>query len=533
MKKFAALLLALVLVFSFASCDEEQDNTTTTTTTQPSGGGGEEPPEEAQKYYHVEQIDLNTTRYSLYDFLGNEVLTAETDRPLNISMRGKWVVDIEIGMGTGISTHRYYHVLHNFFSEEYTYVIAATENLVAYMQGPLEARQLVVRDFFDTSAFYKEFHLVYATGHDGAIERAEFMGEQKLTVTYVSGDTQRFSIRDEYERVIKMYRGVINLCQDYLDERDGKTDFAERFGIANKTEKEMFDKLFMSSYLFYPGRGAEDRTSPHYKLSAGYAIMDLNGDGVDELVILNADYVVGAIFSLADGKPILLRNYQPRDRAWIDANGWIHENGSSGADHSTNAVYKLVSAKGGPTLELVAEFGTNGHEWIDGEDVTQYYKIVNGEWVDITKDEHDALEEQYGEYLSVEDGAERTKNESGLVFTALFTQADIDAELEAALTPEDALRIASEYWNVEDGFTEGAAGTTIVHRIVLTEEPSTGFIYYHIVWRMEYWWNISEEELEGDRMYHVEDYKGLFVNLYTGNCYDDPLISNDYPDYGK
>ena len=530
MKKIAALWLALILVLSFASCDERQRETVTTTTTPTPDNGEQTPPEEQKVYYHIEQLDLSTTRYSIYDFLGNLVLSAETDKPLKISMKGKWVVDIEIGMGSGISTHRYYHALHNSFSEEYTYVIAATERLVAYMQGPLDARQLVVRDFFDSSAFYKEFHLVYAKGHDGEIERAEFTGEQELTVTYFSGDIQRFSIRDEYERVIKLYRGVINLCQDYLDERDGKTDFAERFGIANEKEKEMFDQLFISSYLFYPGRGADDRTSPHYKLSAGYAIRDLNGDGVDELVVLNADYVVGAIFSLADGKPILLRNYEPRDRGWIDANGWIHENGSSGADRSTNAVYRIVNAKGGPSMELIAEFGTNGHEWLDGVAVQKYYKLVGGERVDITKAEHDALAEQYGTYLSAAAGAAKTKNESGLVFTPLFTQADIDDELAEALTADDALRIASAYWNVEDGFTEGAAGTIIVHRIVLAEEPSTGFIYYHIVWKIEYWWNLTEEELEGDRLRHVEDYKGLFVNLYTGNCYDDPLV---FPDYGK
>ena len=224
-----------------------------------------------------------------------------------------------------------------------------------------------------------------------------------------------------YESILEVYRMGINHFSSDFWNQDPNTLAADLFGTEDTTEKEWFLGIYSSATLF---------SSHPYKLSLGYAIKDLNGDGVDELVLLNNDYMVIAIFSMADEKPVLLANYIPRGRCWIDGNGWLHENGSNGADRSTNATYKI--AKGGASLELIAEFGTNGHEFIDGVGVTKYYQLVNGEKVDITEAEYHDLGEQHGKYLGLDECAAATKEYAALTFTPLFTEAEIAMEMYKA-----------------------------------------------------------------------------------------------------
>lgn len=226
------------------------------------------------------------------------------------------------------------------------------------------------------------------------------------------------------------YESILELCRtaveslDYVNQNpNGLAD--QLFGLEESIEKEWFLALDSSLTVFYPGRGKEDRNSPHYKLSLGYDYKDLNGDGIDELVLLTDEFIVIAIFSMAEGKPVLLANYRERHRAWIDENGWIHHNGSSGAAYSNNIVYKVAS--GGASLEVIAGFGTNGAEWVGEEAVTIYYKLVNGEKVRIPKDEHDSLEKYFGEYLDWDATKQATKEKAELVFQPLFVDAAMAA----------------------------------------------------------------------------------------------------------
>ena len=246
-------------------------------------------------------------------------------------------------------------------------------------------------------------------------------------------------ISDGYSRVIELYRHVVNFWR----EDDGTISlesYAAELGIVEAEEQELFRELYSAAHLLlYPGR-----TTPKSKALCGYAIKDLNGDGIDELVLINDYYMVGAVFSFADGKPVLLGSYIQRGRCWIDADGQLHENGNSGADYSTNAIYKI--SEGGASLQLVAEFGTNGHEWIGDVAVTKYYQLLNGEKVDITKDEYVALGERYGEYLGYYECAEATEKYSGLEYVPLFEEADIAmAKYERVLQNEEKIIAGHQY----------------------------------------------------------------------------------------
>ena len=224
-----------------------------------------------------------------------------------------------------------------------------------------------------------------------------------------------------YEGIIQLYRNAVHdfARPNYGNEKESA--LAKNLGITDAKEMEWLSAISSSGFLFYDGRG--EGGALHHKLTCGYAIKDLNSDGIDELVLLDDDYKISVIFSMVGGKPILLDSYIPRGSCWIDGEGLLHVNGSGGADVSSNTVYRI--ANGGGSLEMIVEYGLNGHEWIGDVAVTKYYRLVDGEEVSILEEEYQELNKQYGTYLGLDAGASSTKECSGLQFTPLFTEAEI------------------------------------------------------------------------------------------------------------
>ena len=302
-------------------------------------------------------------------------------------------------------------------------------------------------------------------------EHSDIASNDTGTIPDASDDQTISTASANYDSVLEIYRLIV---EKFPVVNQNPRAFAYELGILDENEEERFVSLYSSIHLFYPGRGQEDSVSPHHKLGCGYSVKDLNGDGVDELILLNSEYYIMAIFSYADGKPVLLGNYWSRNSCWIDGDGLLHNNGSGGADYSTNAVYKI--ANGGKSLELIAEFGTNGHEWINDLAYTKYYKVVDGEEVSITESECTALAEQYGKYFGSVSGAEATKQYSGLTFTSLYTEAEIAMEMyEAVLKNEIKVYETDieEYNYLKDCKTP-------YNRIPLCESENLGYVYMDV-----------------------------------------------------
>ena len=424
MKKLIAILLCLVSVFALFSCDKTEaepdeidESIENTETADPEASKENHAP---KQYFKLEQKGFGFY-YEIYDKQGNVVLSKETSRPTEITMLGETIVDIEIGMGTGLQVHTYYDVEGNRFSEEYVYVAAASGNLVAYVDGEsLNDRTLVVRDIFDREIFYKSFGLDFAPAVDTPIESAVFTeNENELEVVYLSErpatpQSITLPIRynfDDYDSIIRLYKKALEEIALY-----GKNLFDNiplHLGLTDEREIEWC--LAVSSAAF------------PYGLNCGYAIKDLNGDGIEELILLTEDYIVLAIFSMVDGEPILLGDYIPRGSCWIDSDGLLHLNGSGGADYTTNAVYQI--ADGGAELVLIIEFGTDGVEWVGDVAVTNYYKIINGERVESSEAEYEALGEQYGKYLGYLAGGAATKEHAGLQFVSISLKEEFLEEI--------------------------------------------------------------------------------------------------------
>ena len=81
-----------------------------------------------------------------------------------------------------------------------------------------------------------------------------------------------------------------------------------------------------------------------------YAIHDINGDGVPELLMCSEDYHdINAIYTLNGGRPVLLGAYWSRNYCAVGMDGTIYVSGSSGASDSASASFRLPP--GGAALQ--------------------------------------------------------------------------------------------------------------------------------------------------------------------------------------
>lgn len=172
----------------------------------------------------------------------------------------------------------------------------------------------------------------------------------------------------------------------------------------------------------------------------GYAFCDLNKNGNDEMLLLLDDYTVLAIFSFADGKPILLDNYWNRKKCTIEQDGTIQVYGSDGADTSSFSIYKI--ANDDKELVLLEEYGTDGH---DPETLhPYYYKISNGNKTPITVLEYAAALSQ-GVYPSVEESAKHTKENADFEFIPLGLEISYKRIFEKILNYEAKITSKNKY----------------------------------------------------------------------------------------
>lgn len=231
-----------------------------------------------------------------------------------------------------------------------------------------------------------------------------------------------------YSDVIRLYKLAVRACVD--EQLGGYSDSAEIFGITNPQEKELLADLQYGVYMRLDiGSGTPDSSSPIYKLSCGYAQKDLNGDGVDELVLLDENYTIMSIFSYADGKPIMIGGPDDAffsDRrdlpdCWIDGEGVIHASTPYGFDHAW--AYRV--AEDGKSLEAIADYSLT----LYAGGIAKYYSSVSGEAVEITKKEYNELEAKYSKYLGKYSGNEATRDYSGLKFVPLFSEAELIEEI--------------------------------------------------------------------------------------------------------
>ena len=105
---------------------------------------------ESSDYYKLHDNTLSET-LEIYNSKGELVRTITTEEPISITMLNKSIIDISIGKGTGLTKHTYYSVKLDDFSDDFSYVICASNELIAYVgisKDGLDNKTLIVQNIF-------------------------------------------------------------------------------------------------------------------------------------------------------------------------------------------------------------------------------------------------------------------------------------------------------------------------------------------------------------------------------------------------
>ena len=355
----------------------------------------------------------------------------------------------------------------NSFSEEYSYVAAASGNLVAYIDGDsLSDRTLVVRDIFDKNIFYKSFGLDFSLV-DTPIESASFTdGEAELEVVYLS---ERPPVSLSITLPIRRASGEGEILS--------QAEIAmEMYEAALKNEIKVYETdIEKYNYL-------KDCTTPYNRIplceleNMGYVYMDVDGDSVNELVI-------------DCGDTLILRYYEGRVCVYpftFRGINNLHTDGSySWNDTGVNFEY------GEDQLAFDGAELKQKELWRivnDGEPSAEYY--IDGKQV------------THEEILKYFDDNPKSKVE--------FLPLEVSRQNE--ITREEALQIASEYGRFENGAEDYGTGKKYIHRIIITDENEK---YYYITWQCEIH---RRNENDNYVFSSIHDREKIRIDRNTGVC---------------
>lgn len=161
---------------------------------------------------------------------------------------------------------------------------------------------------------------------------------------------------------------------------------------------------------------------PTSSTTYGYALKDLNGDNVDELILLDSNFTVFAIFTEVDGKAVLLDIFSDWRSAWIDEDGLVHVKDKTVPGHKKDYTYSVYTIENGnyvSTLTLGIGYESSVYDAV----ANRWYQVVNGEEVEL---EQAAWETLYADWeLDLEDLKfhEYTQQNAGLTLVSIHEES--------------------------------------------------------------------------------------------------------------
>lgn len=126
--------------------------------------------------------------YEIYNLSGEVIFSERTWRPLTVSEINPSVIEIRIGYGTGIIGRRYYNAQTTQMSEEFFYVVANYGTKIAYLDGDLDDRKMIVHDVYESSENALSFDLDCARDPYPIYDASFSEDGSLLSISYQSGD---------------------------------------------------------------------------------------------------------------------------------------------------------------------------------------------------------------------------------------------------------------------------------------------------------------------------------------------------------
>ena len=199
------------------------------------------------------------------------------------------------------------------------------------------------------------------------------------------------AIRETYKKIA--------VCLDKFESMKWHVgEYDDLFSFPNDLSFEYYARLLYAAY--------------HGAYGIGYDEIDLNGDGQDELVLMNEDYRIKAIFTQKDGVPVLLDAFA-YETCWLDDKGFIHVDNEevyeleySLYDFTRNGEYNLIYSI------LIAD---NGKRYLTKDGKTEEISFEKS--LEIYYDDYCRYSEPFEPH-------EQTRNVSALTHTPLTAPAE-------------------------------------------------------------------------------------------------------------
>ena len=227
-----------------------------------------------------------------------------------------------------------------------------------------------------------------------------------LPMTFTEVPTADFS---SYDAIIRTFALMHQTVSGGKFERSkwisGQYDFSMSF--LTQADFHLYNRLLSATVLVQNSSTA----------SFGTVRTDLDGNGTEELILMESKYYVLAIFTTVDGKPLLLDSFTDLRSCAIDKDGKLHIKERIIPGHKKNYEYTLCRVEGD---KLVAEVYV-GIQYAGTSTVVRTYKIEDGEQTDLTQSQYDALYAQYNGNIGTTAYHTYTKNNCGLTIVALPT----------------------------------------------------------------------------------------------------------------
>lgn len=192
-----------------------------------------------------------------------------------------------------------------------------------------------------------------------------------------------------YDKILSAYKNIVGNFSEFTKEKWIKGEYDSLYNFNDNESYDVFHCIFYQGIIAKPTKTnfgfdyAENGNNAY-----GYSKKDLNGDGVEELILLTNDYDIIAIFTIYKNKAVMLKGVSG---GWIDNNGRIYIEKSTGGVVGRDGEAYLYEIKDG-SLNCVIGVGYKVNVYLEKEG---WYKIENGEKINVSSKEG---EEMYSKF---------------------------------------------------------------------------------------------------------------------------------------
>ena len=223
---------------------------------------------------------------------------------------------------------------------------------------------------------------------------------------------------------------IINLPTTPNDENEKKVENSPVFSGIYADVLEQFRKFLLIKKNYedyttifvdqYPDRNEIINTLTQASIDivpeeAGYCIKDINGDGSDELILLDENYHIYALFTIVNSQIKVVDTFwgETNHTGAIGSDGTIYKHGYGKGDNYYGYARK-ISGKG-ELIGLIFKCVDNSVHTTEADDLTpfelEYFKEINGERTVLRKESFIAL---YEEYSFIFSNPTETTKQSGI-----------------------------------------------------------------------------------------------------------------------